>query len=94
MVENLYPFVDIAENWPTIASYLPNNQTYDVTNIVKGSGVDLLHSLENLLNFTTRLYKRKDGKWGMPKTLPNGTTILNGMIKSITESKSNETKKS
>ena len=48
--------------------------------------IDTLNHLEKSLNFSTKLYKRKDGKWGVPITLPNGTIILNGMLKSITES--------
>ena len=47
-----------------------------MTNIVDGIYIDMLNSMEKVLNFSTKLYKRKDGQWTPPKTLPNGTIIL------------------
>ena len=85
MVENLYPYVDIAENWTTIASYFPNNQTYDVTDLATGSYIDVLHTLEKYLNFSTRLYIRKDRKWGFPISLSNGSEIVTGMFESLVQ---------
>ena len=85
MVENLYPYADIAENWTTIASYFPNNQTYDVTDLATGSYIDVLHTLEKYLNFSTRLYIRKDRKWGFPISLSNGSEIVTGMFESLVQ---------
>ena len=66
-----------------LANFFLNNQTYDVTNITTGIYIDVLHSLENIYNFTTCLYKRKDSGWGSPKMLPNGTVVGTGMIENI-----------
>ena len=85
VTEQILSMMELPKNFEFKANYFPNNQTYDVTNIVKGSGVDLLHSLENLLNFTTRLYKRKDGKWGLSKKIENGTYIPTGMLENLND---------
>ena len=76
----------IPDNFADQSNYFPENETYDVTSIVSGTYIDVLHNLEKSLNFSTKVYKRKDGVWGVPKTLQNGTIILNGIMKSITES--------
>ena len=66
------------------APYHPSNQTYEVTKLVRGAFFDVWKLLEIQLNFTTKFYKRKDGKWGVPTLLPNGTAVLTeGIIKSI-----------
>ena len=39
--------------------------------------------MENLYNFTTRLYKRKDDGWGSPRRLQNGTVVASGMVRDI-----------
>ena len=82
MVEREVPMINFEISK---AIYFPNNDTYDVTDIVSGYFIDILHSLEERFNFTTKLYKRKDNKWGYPKTLPNGTVVLDGMLKNLAE---------
>ena len=62
------------------ASYFPENETYLVNNFVSGVNHDILKFLENELNFTTSLYKRKDGGWGYVSKQPNGTYIASGMV--------------
>ena len=37
--------------------YFPSNQTYDVTGLVQGSFLDIWRTLQNNLNFTTKIYK-------------------------------------
>ena len=76
---------ELPKDFESKATYFPNNQTYDVTDIIAGSVIDLLHSLEKFLNFSTRIYKRKDSKWGLSKKLENGTYIINGMLQNIEE---------
>ena len=44
-----------------------------MTNIVEGVLIDVLHLLEKKYNFSTQLYKRKDGAWGLAELLQNGT---------------------
>lgn len=82
MAEDELPAIAI-ENLST-APYHSSNQTYEVTKLVRGAFFDVWKLLEIQLNFTTKLYKRKDGKWGVPSLLPNGTAVLTeGIIKSI-----------
>ena len=57
---------------------------YDVTNLVSGAFYDILKNLEFSLNFTTKLYKRKSGGWGLPIEYSNGTIELgSGMVKDL-----------
>ena len=77
--------LDYPENVEAYATYFPNNETFDMTDTAYGIYPDILHSIENAYNFTTKLYLRKDRVWGLPKILPNGTEVINGMIKSIAE---------
>ena len=86
MTEKWLSYIKIPDEFADQSNYFPENETYDVTNIVSGSYIDALKHLEKSLNFSTKLYKRKDGLWGMPKIFSNGTIILNGMMKSIVES--------
>ena len=39
--------------------------------------------MENVYNFTARLYKRNDGGWGSPKKLQNGSVVGTGIIENI-----------
>ena len=77
--------LDLSEHFPSRVTYFSNNDTFDVTDHTKGSFSDLLHYLEEHFNFSTRIYKRKDSKWGYPKLLPNGTEIVDGMIHNLVE---------
>ena len=86
MTEQWLKYIWLPDNFADQSTYFPENETYDVTNIVSGSYKNALSYLEKALNFSTKLYKRKDGVWGMPKIMSNGSTHLNGMLKSITES--------
>ena len=66
------------------APYDVMEDRYDVTNLVSGAFYDILKNLECSLNFTTKLYKRKSGGWGLPVEYPNGTIELNsGMVKDL-----------
>ena len=69
------------------APFSTANQTYDVTNFVSGSFFDVWKKLEEKLNFTTKMYKRKDGKWGVPTLLSNGSLVVpNGIVKDVMNS--------
>ena len=67
------------------ATYFPYNQTYDVTNSIQGSFFDIWKNLETTLNFTTKIYIRKETKgWGVPNELSNGTILLSdGVVKDV-----------
>ena len=62
------------------APYFENNKTYRVNNYTYGMFHDILQLLENQLNFSTTLYKRKDAVWGYIYPQPNGTYIGTGQI--------------
>ena len=52
------------------APFFKSNDTYDVTNhVFGGSGYEIWKSLQSDLNFTSKLYKRKEAKYGIPKGL-------------------------
>lgn len=64
------------------APYFPSNETYDVTGLVQGSFFDVWRTLQNNLNFTTRIYSRMDNKFGVPIQHPNGSiSVPDGIIK-------------
>ena len=66
------------------AQYFPSNETYDVTDFVQGPIFDIWTTLQTNLNFTTRIYSRKDDKMGVPIQHPNGSTsVPDGTIKDI-----------
>ena len=66
------------------APYFPANETYDVTGLVKGPYFDVWTILQNKLNFTTKIYSRKDKKWGVPIKHQNGTiSVPDGTIKDV-----------
>ena len=66
------------------AQYFLSNETYDVTNLVKGSIFDIWKTLETNLNFTTKIYSRKDDKVGVPIQHQNGSiSVPDGTIKDV-----------
>ena len=66
------------------APYFPSNLTYDVTGLVQGPIFDIWMTLQNKLNFTTKMYTRKDKKWGVPIQHPNGSiSVPDGTIKDV-----------
>ena len=81
------PMVYMLNNVTEKATYFPNNETFDVTDFVTGGiSIDILHNLENAYNFSTKLYMRKDGKWGVPYILPNGTIVVpKGIVQDLVE---------
>ena len=75
MVEYEPPMIDHPLDFASKVTYFSNNQTYLMTNICKGVFIDVLNLLQERYNFSTELYKRKDGAWGVSEQLPNGTYI-------------------
>ena len=85
IVENL-------SNYPTSVEYYPNNDTYDVTNLMNTDPdifwaptlIPVLQILQNQLNFTFRFFARKDQKLGSPHLLSNGSISLSdGMFNDL-----------
>ena len=62
------------------AQFIPENNTYLVNGFVSGVNYDILIYLEKELNFSTRLYKRKDGEWGYVSKQQNETYSAFGMV--------------
>jgi hypothetical protein len=83
MTEFEPPFIYL-DDLKSKATFYTNNQTYDVTNLASGMFHEMLLYLQSKLNFTTKLYKRKDSGWGTTYKEPNGTLIQStGMVKNI-----------
>jgi hypothetical protein len=67
-----------------VATYFPDNKTYDVTGFTFGLYKEVLSILETELNFTTRQYKRQDGAWGSVTVDPSTRMLLSsGMINDV-----------
>ena len=80
MIENSRVATRIHKNYKMDAPYFPSNETYFMNNHVRGLFIDVLEILEERLNFTTMLYKRKEYSFGYVKELPNGTLKGIGMF--------------
>ena len=71
--------------------FFPNNNTYDVTNMIKTSAnrnyfSTILMWMETKFNFTAKLFLRKDMKYGSPNVLSNGSIELgDGAFKDVFE---------
>ena len=77
MLENQMPFNVFEENALEKAYFHEENSTYEMRPYTSGLFFQLFTILERKLNFTGRLLKRKDGKWGSKDpTKPNGMYLL------------------
>ena len=82
MTESLPPFIEIDLKDAQLDQI---NNVYDVTNVTHGMNYDILVTLEEHINFTTTLLKRKDNVWGSVEDFGNGTVRYSGMIESLEE---------
>ena len=57
--------------------------SYEVTKSTEGMHYELYLSMQDFLNFTSTLHKRKDGAWGPTTVLPNGTIQARGITESL-----------
>ena len=64
----------------TDAPYFPENETYLLNGFTYGIYHDVLNVLQDHLNFSTQLFKRKDGAWGMVYPQDDGTFRTVGFI--------------
>ena len=67
-------------NYKTNATYFPENETYLLNGFTYGIYQDALDVLEEHLNFTAQIFKRKDGAWGMVYPQSDGTFKTVGFI--------------
>ena len=65
------------------APYFHNNESYLVNGFIYGLFNDILEILQDELNFTTILYKRKEPAWGYIYPQTNGSYIGTGAIGDI-----------
>ena len=65
------------------APYFPNNQTYRIDNFTYGLFNDIMQILQDRLNFTTMLYKRKEVSWGYIRPTQNGSFEGTGIVGDI-----------
>ena len=73
------PFINHLSN---IEKYPFNSKlkVHDVTKGISGMYIKILRYFESELNFTTKIFKRKHDKWGIPIVHENGTIESSGMI--------------
>ena len=64
----------------TNAPYFPENQTHLLNGFTYGMYQEVLELLEDQLNFTSQIFKRKDGQWGMVYPQEDGTYKTSGFI--------------
>ena len=82
MTEEESPYITFSNFSST--EFDQQSQTYDVTKSVQGMYYDMFLILQETLNFTATLHKRKDGKWGPLTVFPNGTIEnVTGIIESV-----------
>ena len=65
------------------AKYFPNNETYRITGFTYGLFNDILEIMQDRLNFTSELYKRKEVGWGYIYPKSNGSYEGTGIIGDI-----------
>ena len=85
MLEIEPPDTYVPDDYLNNVHYFSENETYDMTKIVSGFAIDVVKDLGRTFNFSMNLFKRKDGIWGMPKTMANGSVQLEGMLHSVDE---------
>ena len=73
----------LKDNYITEAKFYSNNDTFFVNGYAYGIFNDVLQILQNQLNFTTQLYKRKDGQFGYIYKQLNGSFKGTGMVGDI-----------
>ena len=71
MVEHSMPSVLINNKYKEKARFFQSNQTYLMNGFVKGVYIDILEHLQENLNFSTTLYKRKVRSFGNMKDWNN-----------------------
>jgi hypothetical protein len=80
-----FGYLNYLVTYVILATYFPENKSYDVTGLTSGMYKEVLSTLETELNFTTRQYKRQDGVWGLVTVdTSTGTLISTGMLADIT----------
>ena len=83
MLEHATPSIFINNKYKEYARFFKSNETYLMNGFVKGINIDVLEHLQDCLNFTMLLYKRKVESFGYVKDWENGTLTGTGMMGDI-----------
>ena len=83
MTETTGKIVILDSKYKNEATYFPQNKTYLVNGYMSGWSNDILLELQDQLNFTTNIFKRKQRSWGNVYPQPNGSLIATGMVSDI-----------
>ena len=81
MTETEGKSIEFDSNYQTRAPFFRENDTYYVNDYTQGIYHDVLKIMQNRLNFTTSLYKRKTEAWGYVNKAENGSYIGDGIGK-------------
>ena len=81
MTEEESPYIIFSDF--SSAEFDQKSQTYDLTKFTQGLYYEMFLILQETLNFTATLHKRKDGKWGPVTEFPNGTIVASGIAESV-----------
>ena len=81
MTETEGKSIEFDSNYQTRAPFFRENDTYYVNDYTQGIYHDVLKIMQNRLNFTTSLYKRKIEAWGYVNKAENGSSIGDGIGK-------------
>ena len=79
-VNQQFGLMQFNDSYKSKAPYFPKNNTYLMNGYTFGIFNDVLHLLEEQLNFTCSLFTRKDTKWGKITRLSNGSIVGTGML--------------
>ena len=80
MTESVGKNLILDEEYKTKAPYVPKDQTFIVNEFASGLYMEVLGILQDRLNFTTVLYKRKFASWGFVDVQDDGTLKGSGMV--------------
>ena len=83
-------------NYSNVVQFFPNNDTYDITKLTNNPEyhgkfwsmleLNILKIMESKLNFTSKIFLRKDRKIGLPYISSNGSTVIgNGIFYNLME---------
>ena len=81
MTETEGKSIEFDSNYHKRAPFFRENDTYCVNDYTQGIYHDVLKIMQNRLNFTTSLYKRKIEAWGYVNKAENGSYIGDGIGK-------------
>ncbi len=80
MTTDFVGLLTLRDGYKTGAVFHASNETYDVTDWAEGLYFDILQTTAGHLNFTYKLYRRKDDVWG--NVINNKTT---GMLSNVVD---------